>query len=148
MDHPVIEHKRDGYVVSNDPGRLDSSAIHAWLTRSYWSPGIAKATVERAIENSLCFGIYTNSGEQVGFARVITDAVSFAYLGDVYFIEQHQGRGLGHWLIETVLAPPSLQGLRRIVLVTRDAHGLYEKHGFSPLARPEGYMEIHRPQQV
>jgi len=145
MNHPVIESRREGYVISTDKARLDIDAIHAYLTRSYWSPGIPKAVVERAIAGALCFGLFTEAGNQVGFARMITDAVTFAYLADVYVLEEHQGKGLGKWLIETILAHPSLQGLRRILLATRDAHGLYEQYGFKPLAKPEGFMEIHRP---
>jgi GNAT superfamily N-acetyltransferase len=98
----------------------------------------------RAVAGSLCFGLY-HGAEQVGFARVITDRATFAYLCDVYILEAHRGRGLGRWLMELVVAHPALQGLRRFVLVTRDAHRLYERFGFQPLARPEGYMEIYRP---
>jgi len=97
-----------------------------------------------AVSGSLCFGLYHN-GSQIGFARVITDNATFAYLCDVFVLEGYRGQGLGHWLIETLATHPNLQGLRRIVLVTRDAHGLYEKFGFRPLARPDGYMELHRP---
>jgi len=145
MDNPAIEPQRDGYIISTDKSRLDVAAIHAYLTRSYWSPGIPKEIVERAIAGSLCFGLFTERGEQVGFARMITDAATFAYLADVYVLEEHRGKGLAKWMMETILAHPSLQGLRRILLATRDAHGLYAPFGFKPLARPEGYMEIHKP---
>jgi GNAT superfamily N-acetyltransferase len=100
--------------------------------------------LRRAVAGSLCFGLYKGS-EQVGFARVVTDRATFAYLCDVYVLEGERGRGLGRWLMQTVTRHPSLQRLRRFVLVTRDAHGLYERFGFRPLARPEGYMEVHRP---
>lgn len=100
--------------------------------------------VERAAAGSLCFGLF-HGDAQIGFARVVTDGATFAYLCDVYVLEAHRGRGLGGWLMQVVLAYPSLQGLRRIVLVIRDPHGLYEKCGFAPLARPQAYMEIHRP---
>jgi GNAT superfamily N-acetyltransferase len=144
VDDPVIEAKRDGYEVSTDRNRLDPAAIHRVLSTSYWSPGLPLDVLTRAIDGSLCFGLY-HDREQVGFARVITDRATFAYLCDVYVLERHRGRGLGRWLIEMVVGHPSLQGLRRFVLVTRDAHGLYQRHGFRPLARPEGYMEVHRP---
>ena len=144
MEHAVVEAFRDGYTVSTDPARLDVAAVHAFLTRSYWSPGIAAATVQRAMRGSLCFGLY-DAGRQVGLARVVTDGATFAYLCDVYVLEEHRGRGLGRWMMQVVMSHPALAGLRRFALVTRDAHALYETLGFRPLARPEGWMEIHRP---
>jgi GNAT superfamily N-acetyltransferase len=144
-DHAVIETQRDGYTISTDKARFDVAAIHAYLTRSYWSPRIPKTVVERAIEGALCFGLFTASGEQVGFARMITDGATFAYLADVYVLEEHRGKGLAKWMMKTILAHPSLQGLRRIMLATRDAHELYAPFGFKPLAKPESLMEIHRP---
>lgn len=132
------------YRISTDPADFDVTAIHAYLTRSYWSPGIPLETVGRAIAGSLCFGLF-HRDEQVGFARVVTDRATFAYLCDVYVLDAHQGRGLGTWLMAQVFAHPDLQGLRRFVLVTRDAHRLYERFGFLGLRRPEGYMEVHRP---
>jgi GNAT superfamily N-acetyltransferase len=144
MDHPIIEAQRDGYVVSTNKTRLNAAAIHAYLT-PYWSPGISKAIVEKAIAGSLCFGLFSEQGDQVGFARAITDGATFAYLADVYVLEEHRGKGLGKWIVETILAHPSLQGLRRILLATRDAHELYAPFGFKPLATPESFMSIHRP---
>jgi GNAT superfamily N-acetyltransferase len=132
------------YEISSDRARLDIGAIHAFLTQSYWSPGIPRATVERAIANSLCFGAF-QQGAQVGFARVVTDRTTFAYLCDVYVLEEHRGRGLAQQLMTRVVEHPDLQGLRRILLATRDAHGLYAKFGFKPLAAPEVMMEVHRP---
>ena len=140
----MIESKRDGYTISTDKSRLDVAAIHAYLTRSYWSPGIPKAIVERAIRGAMCFGLFDSQGQQVGFARMITDTATFAYLADVYVLEEHRGKGLGKWIVETILAHPSLQGLRRILLATRDAHELYARFGFKPLATPESFMSIHR----
>jgi GNAT superfamily N-acetyltransferase len=134
---------RGDYEISPDPERLDVAAIHGYLTRSYWSPGIPRATVERAIANSLCFGLYCR-GEQVGFARVVTDKATFAYLADVYVLESHRGQGLSKWLMEAVVAHPGLQGLRRFILATRDAHELYRKYGFEALANPGNMMEILR----
>jgi GNAT superfamily N-acetyltransferase len=145
MHYPTIELKRDGYIISTNKTQLDVSAIHAYLTRSYWSPGIPKTVVERAIAGSLCFGLSDAQGNQVGFARALTDGATFAYLADVYVLEEHRGKGLGKWIVETILAHPSLQGLRRILLATRDAHALYAQFGFEPLATPESFMSIHRP---
>lgn len=138
------EQFRGEFCVSSDRSRLDITAIHDFLSNSYWSPGIPLDVIKRAIEGSLCFGLF-HLKAQVGFARVITDRATFAYLCDVYILEDYRGRGLGRWMLENVLAHPDLRGLRRSVLVTRDAHGLYEQFGFRPLARPEGFMELHRP---
>ncbi len=132
------------YDISTDPARLQLPAIHAYLTRSYWSPGIPQDVVARAIANSLCFGVYLGE-EQVGFARVVTDKASFAYLADVYVLEAHRGQGLSKRLVETIQAHPDLQGLRRFLLATRDAHGLYAQFGFMPLARPQTMMEMRTP---
>ncbi len=135
---------RGPYRISTDPARLDARSIHAYLTRSYWAEGIPLEVVERALAGSLCFGLY-HGDEQVGLARVVTDQATYAYLCDVYVLEAHRGAGLGRWLMEAVMSHPGLQGLRRVALVTRDAHGLYAGFGFTPLARPEGHMERHRP---
>lgn len=132
------------YEISTDPARLDVGAIHAFLTQSYWSPGIPRATVERAIANSLCFGVFCE-GRQVGFARMVTDRTTFAYLCDVYVLEEHRGRGVSKQLMEHVMRHPDLQGLRRMMLATRDAHGLYAQYGFTALAAPERIMEKHDP---
>lgn len=144
MEHAVLEAFRDDFSVSTDPSRIDVAAVHDFLAHSYWSPRIPLETVRRAIRGSLCFGLY-RGGRQVGFARVVTDGATFAYLCDVYVLEEHRGRGLGRWMMQVVLSHPALAGLRRFALVTRDAHALYESLGFRPLARPEGWMEIHRP---
>jgi GNAT superfamily N-acetyltransferase len=138
----VIE--QGAYRISTDVNAMDVDAIHAYLSRSYWAQGIPRDVVAKAIAGSLCFGIFENE-QQVGFARVTTDRATFAYLCDVYVLEDHRGRGLATWLMEVVVAHPDLQGLRRFLLATRDAHGLYEKFGFVPLARPEIFMEINRP---
>ena len=129
------------YAITTDRERMDVEAIHAVLSRSYWARGIPLAVVERSIRHSLCFGVFQGAA-QLGFARVITDYATFAYLGDVFILDSHQGRGLGKWLIECVMAHPELQGLRRWNLATRDAHPLYARHGFQPLANPERVMEI------
>jgi ribosomal protein S18 acetylase RimI-like enzyme len=140
---PPVESARGRFLISTDPGRLDLSAIHAYLTRSYWAEGIPQELVARSLAGSLCFGLEGES--QIGLARVITDRATFAYLCEVYVLEQYQGKGLGRWLTETVMSHSVLQGLRRFSLVTRDAHELYRPLGFAPLDRPEHYLEILRP---
>jgi 8-oxo-dGTP pyrophosphatase MutT (NUDIX family)/GNAT superfamily N-acetyltransferase len=133
----------DGYAISSDPARLDLRAVHAYLTRSYWAAGIPFDLVERAAANSLCFGVYLGD-DQVGFARMITDRATFAYLADVYVLEAHRGKGLGRRLVEQVLAHPDIRNLRRLMLVTRDAAGLYAAHGFEAPVEPSGIMQIRR----
>lgn len=132
------------YEISTDPARLDVDAIHAFLTRSYWSPGIPRATVARAIQHSVCAGVYLD-GAQVGFARVVSDRATFGYLADVYILEVHRGRGLSKALVGTLLEHSDLRGLRRFLLATRDAHGLYSRFGFKPLAAPDRMLELHNP---
>lgn len=139
-----LEWKRNELLVTTDPARLDVDAIHAFLKDAYWCENIPREIVERAVNHSLCFGLF-GAGVQIGLARVVTDFAVFAYLCDVYVLESHRGRGLGKWLIECVMAHPQLQGLRRFNLATRDAHGLYAPFGFKPLARPEAHMERHKP---
>ena len=139
-----MEWTRGEYAISTDPARLDRETIHRFLAQSYWAAGVPRAVVDRSIENSLAFGVYENE-TLVGFARVITDRATFAYLSDVFILESHRGRGLAGWLMEVVLAHPDLQNLRRWTLATRDAHGLYERFGFTPLAKPDRFMEIHDP---
>jgi GNAT superfamily N-acetyltransferase len=138
-------HNHDGFTVSTDPARLDLNVVHDYLDRdSYWAAGIPRQTLERAVAGSLCFGVY-EGGKQVGFARVVTDRATFAYLCDVFVLSAYRGRGLSKWLVECVVAHPDLQGLRRFVLVTKDAHGLYARFGFETPADPTTYMHIHRP---
>ena len=132
------------YEISADPARLDFNAIHAYLTRSYWSPGIPLAIVEKAARNSLCFGVYEKAGAQVGFARVVTDHATFAYLCDVYVLEAHRGHGLGKRMMREAMAHPALSGARRIMLATRDAHGLYRQSGFTVAGRAGNLMEVVR----
>ena len=132
------------FECSFDRSRLDVGTIHAFLSSSYWSSGIPRETVERAIANSLCIGGYVES-RQVAFARMVTDRATFAYLADVFVLPSHRGRGLSRTLVEALLSHPEIQGLRRMLLVTRDAHGLYAKLGFSLLAAPDRFMERHQP---
>lgn len=142
MNH---EWQRGGYVVSTDKSRLDFGLIHEFLSsRSYWATGRPAEVVRRSVENSLAFGLYRGE-RQVGFARVITDFATFAWVADVFVLEEFRGRGLSKWLMEVMLSHPDLQGLRRWVLATKDAHGLYARFGFEPLRRPERWMERHDP---
>jgi len=136
-----METRREGFSISDDPVRVDRALVHEFLRGSYWARGIPRETVDRSIENALCFGIYEGD-RQVGFARVISDYTTFAYLADVFVLDSHRGRGLASWLMETIMAHPRLRGLRRWMLATTDAHGLYAKFGFSPLSHPERIMEI------
>lgn len=138
----VAAHRRDdGYEVSTDPARLDVDVIHGFLREAYWSPGVPREIVERSIAHSLAFGLYAAGGAQVGFARVVSDRATFAYLADVFVLESHRGRGLAVWLVECVLAHPDLQGLRRFHLGTADAHALYARFGFAPHPRPELFLD-------
>ena len=131
------------YEVTTDTSRFDVDAIHAVLSRAYWSVDVPRAVIEKAIANSLCFGVLCD-GAQVAFARVVTDRSTFAYLADVYVHEEHRGRGLSKRMMDAIISHPELQGLRRWLLATRDAHGLYAQYGFSPLANPDRMMEIVR----
>ena len=140
-----IESRRGEFLISTDRGRLDLDVIHRFLTNCYWAKGIPREVVERSIEHSLCFGVYDESGAQVGFARVVSDFATVAYLGDVFVLESHRGRGLSKWMMECVVQHPALQNLRRWILLTRDAHGLYAQSGFTPVKAPERYMERHSP---
>ena len=136
----------DGYEISTDPALLDLRAMHAYLTRSYWSPGIPYEIVAQAARNSLCFGVYEKtSGEQVGLTRVVTDHATFCYLCDVYVLEGHRGRGLAKWMMREVMAHPALTGARRSMLATREAHGLERQFGFADVVRNTNLMEIVRP---
>ena len=159
-----MEERRGRFTISTDPARLDRTRIQEFLSTSYWAPGIPRDVVDRAIEGSLCFGVYDDgrgeatprrrsgrakrgqsaeeSSVQVGFARVITDQATFAYVADVFVVESHRGQGLGVWLMETIRAHPRLQGLRRWSLVTRDAHALYRRVGFADVENPSRWMEI------
>lgn len=140
----IYETRQDDYLVSTDPKKLDTAAIHAFLTTAYWSPGIPLAVVQKALANSLCFGLY-HQGKQVGLSRVVTDHATYAYLCDVYVLEAHRGKGLGHWMVECIMSHPELQNLRRFTLATRDAHGVYAAFGFTPLKAPDRMMERHDP---
>ena len=138
------ESLHSGYLISDNPQKLDLEVIHGYLRRSYWAENVAREIVERSVQNSLCLGIYAPQGEQVGFVRLITDYATFAWVCDVFVLEEHRGRGLSKAAIQAALAHPQLQTLRRFALATRDAHGLYQQFGFTPLAHPENHMERRR----
>ncbi len=132
----------DDYEISSDPKRLDIALIHRWLSQSsYWAAGIPRAIVERAIANSLNFGVYHVEDGQIAFARVVSDRATFAYLADVFVLDAHRGKGLSKRLMAAILAHPELQGLRRWTLATRDAHGLYEQFGFTQPKVANRFME-------
>ena len=141
----LSENKHGDYELSTDPARLQPAVVHDYLANhSYWAKGIPLEMVERSLKNSLCFGLY-HGANQIGFARVVTDRATFAYLADVFVLPDHRGRGLSKWLVESILAHPDLQGLRRWMLGTADAHGLYAQFGFTPLRHPDRFMELARP---
>jgi GNAT superfamily N-acetyltransferase len=144
MPNAFLEYRNGKFTVSTDPTLIDLDVVHGFLAGCYWAKGIPREVVARSIENSLCFGLYAQS-KQIGFARVISDFATYAYVADVFVLDSFRGRGLGKWLMECILAHPHLQGLRRWSLVTRDAQGLYSKLGFEPLKKPQNYMELHRP---
>ncbi len=157
----VVESRRGEFLISTDPARLDLDVIHEFLTNCYWAKGIPREVVARSVEHSLCFGVYDGTGEktlslakgarhgapgfaQVGFARIVSDFATVAYLGDVFVLESHRGHGLGKWLMECIMRHTALQNLRRWILLTRDAHGLSSQFGFTPVKAPERYRELHR----
>jgi GNAT superfamily N-acetyltransferase len=140
-----MQRMKNDYIVSTEKARLDLPFIHHFLsTQAYWCLNIPLETVRRSMENSLCFGVYLGV-EQVGFARIITDYATIAYLGDVFIVPGHRGKGLSKLLVAAIMAHPDLQGLRRWILLTGDAHGLYQQFGWTPVAKPELYMEVAKP---
>ena len=140
----LLETHKDNFTISTDPARLDLDAITDMLTRAYWAAGRPRERTERAISNSLVFGLYDGE-QQIGLARIVSDYAVFAYLCDVFIHEDYRAHGLGKWLIETVMNHPDLQGLRRWTLATRDAHELYRQFGWDDLQNPEKWMQILRP---
>jgi GNAT superfamily N-acetyltransferase len=137
----IVEEIRDGYRISNDQDLLQAERIHAFLTEIYWSKGVDIESVARSLRHSLCVGVYQEA-TQVALTRVITDYTTFAYLTDVYVEQPHQGRGLAAWMVDYTLRHPDLQNLRRILVVSRDAKGLYQRFGFSDPKNPERFMEL------
>jgi GNAT superfamily N-acetyltransferase len=136
----TLEAHRDSLLISTDPARLDLDAICDFLSRAYWAQGRPRERIELSLQNSLVFGVYDGE-RQIGLARVVTDYATFAWVCDVFVDEQYRGRGIGKWLMATLVSHPDLQGLRRFLLATRDAHGLYAQFGFAGLSAPERWME-------
>ncbi len=134
-----FERRQGDYTISTDPARLDLDAIYGYLSRSYWAAGRPREIVARSLRHSLCFGLY-HGDAQAGLARVVSDYATFAWLADVFVLEEHRGQGLAKWLIGSVVAHPELAGVPRFLLATRDAHGLYSQFGFAPLPTPERMM--------
>jgi GNAT superfamily N-acetyltransferase len=150
LQNPAEDESRDraqhgAYLISDDPARLDAVAIHGYLTRSYWSERIPLETVRRALQGSLCIGAYDAGGKQVGLIRIISDHATYAYLCDVYVLEEHRRHGLSKAMLALTLSHPQLQGLRSWNLRTRDAHGLYAQFGFKPVEQPASYMALRFP---
>ena len=134
-----------GFKINTDKQKLDIDVIHNFISKTYWAAGIPIETMQTAIDNSLCFGVYRDDGEQVGFARLITDSATFAYLADVFIIEECRGLGLSKWLMQSIVEHPCVPGLRRMMLATRDAHGLYAQYGFEQVINPEILMQKWQP---
>jgi N-acetylglutamate synthase-like GNAT family acetyltransferase len=141
----ITEWRKDGYLISTDKSKIDVQTVHHFISKSYWAEGIPKDVLQRSIDNSLCFAIY-HQDKLVGFARVISDAATFAYLADVFIVPEERGRGLSGWLMKVIVDHPQLKGLRRFILATKDAHGLYAKFGFTPFDKPERWMQRHNPE--
>ncbi|HYH16582.1 MAG TPA: GNAT family N-acetyltransferase, partial [Flavisolibacter sp.] len=139
-----MEWIRDDYCITTDKEKIDVDYTRQFLSQTYWAEGIPKTVVEKSIRGSLCFAVF-HQQQQVGFARVISDEATFAYLADVFIDPAYRGQGLSRWLMEVITTYPTLQGLRRFLLATRDAHGLYEKFGFQPIPSTTPWMQVHRP---
>ena len=139
-----MEWHKEGFTITTDKSKIEVAYVHKFLQHSYWAEGIPVTTVQQSIKGSLCFTIL-HGGEQVGFARVITDEATFAYIADVFIDEAFRNKGLAKWLVHTILSYPALQGLRRFLLATKDAHGLYAQAGFTPLPIPDRWMQLHFP---
>jgi len=134
-----------GYRISSETDDMDVTVIHGYIARSYWAKNIPLITMEKAIKNSLCFGVFTDSGDQIAFARMVTDSATFAYLSDVFVLDAHRGKGISKMIMKNIIEHPNLQGIRRMALATSDAHGLYKQFGFKALNSPESFMELHQP---
>jgi GNAT superfamily N-acetyltransferase len=141
LDTPVREFRNEGFLITTARERLDVAMIHEFLTASSWAKGISRETVEHALKTSFCFGVYEGE-RQVGFARVITDFATFAYICDFFIMESHRGRGLAKWLISSILECPEIHRLQRTCIVTAEAHGLYRQMGFMGVQRPDAYLEL------
>ncbi|MGC1381422.1 MAG: GNAT family N-acetyltransferase [Candidatus Baltobacteraceae bacterium] len=134
--------ERDGFLISTEPARLDLDAVERLLRGSYWAAERSRNSIERSVRHALCFGLYEiASGRQIGLTRVVTDYVTFAWICDVVIEEKYRGKGLGTWMMESLFSCPEIRDVGRWILATRDAHGLYERYGFTPMARPDRWME-------
>lgn len=140
-----MEWRKDDYLISTDKAKIDLDAVHRFLAESYWAEGIPMETIRKAVDNSLCFAIY-HKQKLIGFARVISDFATFAYLADVFVLPEERGKGLSKWLMKVIVEYPRLQGLRRFTLATRDAHNLYAQFGFTAFRSPDRWMERHNPE--
>jgi N-acetylglutamate synthase-like GNAT family acetyltransferase len=140
----IMEWRNGDYIISTDKTKIDLLTVHKFLSESYWAEGIPIELVKRSIDHSLCFGVYQDQ-KLIGFARVITDFATFAYLADVFIVQEERGKGLSKWLMKVILTHQQLQGLRRFTLATRDAHGLYAQFGFTSFDKPERWMQRHDP---
>jgi N-acetylglutamate synthase-like GNAT family acetyltransferase len=140
----ITEWKNGSYIISSDKSKIDVGEVHQFLSQSYWAENIPKKIVKKSIDNSLCFGVYYHE-KQVGFARVISDFATFAYLADVFILPAERGKGLSKWLMQVIVEHPELQGLRRFTLATRDAHKLYSQFGFTVFDKPDRWMQRHEP---
>jgi GNAT superfamily N-acetyltransferase len=141
----ISEWRKNDYLISTDKSKIDLDMVHHFLSASYWAENIPKPVVQKSIENSVCFGVY-HQQDQIGFARVITDFATFAYLADVFILPGQRSKGLAKWLTQVIIEHPELQGLRRFTLATRDAHGLYAQFDFAPFDKPERWMQKHDPE--
>ena len=140
-----MKREKNGFWITTEESKMDTKYIHHFLsTKSYWAEGVPIEIVEKSIRGSVCFGLFRKE-QQIGFARAITDKATFAWLADVFVDEQFRGQGLGKWLMEVIVSHEDLQGLRRIMLGTKDAHGLYAQYGFTSLPYPERMMTVHNP---
>ena len=139
-----MEWTKDDFSISTDKNKIDVAYVHQFLSNSYWAEGIPVETVRQSIEGAMCFSVF-HLNKQIGFARVITDEATFAYLADVFIDENYRGKGLSKWLVEIIISYPTLQGLRRFLLATKDAHRLYKQFGFTPLNNVDRWMHIHQP---
>ena len=139
-----MEWIKDDYSITTNKEKIDVDYTQQFLTQTYWAEGIPRSTVEKSIQGSICFAVF-HGPQQVGFARVITDEATFAYLADVFIDPAYRGKGLSQWLMEVIMDYPGLQGLRRFLLATRDAHGLYAKFGFEPIPSTTPWMQVHKP---
>ncbi|MCL1065572.1 GNAT family N-acetyltransferase [Shewanella olleyana] len=145
MENKTRHNDINGYYISTDNAQIDIDIVHTFISSSYWAKDIPMKTLQKAIKHSFCFSVFTDSNVQVGFARLITDQATFAYLADVFILDDHRGKGLSKWLIDVIVNHDNVVGLRRMMLATRDAHGLYAQNGFLPIENPEILMQIWRP---